>query len=178
MIKLNFGAGSNKLKGWQNYDIEMDITKPLPFEDNSVDYIMNEHVLEHITQQQGYSFMKECFRILKPNGVMRTATPSISRIHVLEDDQYRNFVKHHGWGDGLKGCGLKSIIFNFGHVCVYNEQMLYCMLQSVGFSPEITQIWQSKFPELRNLEMHGYVISHHFNNIETMCVDAQKPEQK
>ena len=176
MIKINLGAGSNKLDGWQNYDIDMDITKPLPFEDNSVDFIMNEHVLEHITQQEGYNFMKECFRILKPKGVMRTATPSISKLHLLEDDNYRKFIKNHGWGDGNKGCGLKSIIFNFGHKCVYNEQMIYCMLQSVGFNPEITQVWESKFPELKNLEMHGYVISHHFNNIETMCVDAQKPE--
>ena len=175
MLKLNFGAGSNHLDGWENHDIDVDITKPLPYQNNTVSFIMNEHVLEHVTQQQGVIFLKECFRILKPGGVLRIATPSISRILKLEDESYRKFVNVNGWGDGNKYCGVNSIIFNFGHVCVWSEDLLRDVLIFIGFKPELVNVWESKYFELQKIERHCFVIGHHFNNIETMCFEAVKP---
>jgi len=39
MRKLNLGCGGNILDGWENHDMDLDITKPLPYDGNSIDFI-------------------------------------------------------------------------------------------------------------------------------------------
>jgi len=69
MRKIQFGCGGNRLNGWENYDYEIDISKPLPFNNDSVDAILAEHVLEHINIHQAWNFIEECYRILKKDAV-------------------------------------------------------------------------------------------------------------
>jgi predicted SAM-dependent methyltransferase len=52
-----------------------DITKRLPFADQSVDAIYFSHVLEHLHLDEGNYLLNECFRVLKPNGVVRILVP-------------------------------------------------------------------------------------------------------
>ena len=75
-MKLNLGSGENYLKGYINtdicknvkYDKYLDIDKiPWDFEDNSVDEILCTRVIEYINLSI-IDFLKECYRILKPNG--------------------------------------------------------------------------------------------------------------
>ena len=58
MKKIQFGSGGKDcfIDGWENYDIDIDIRKPLPFENNSVDFVMAEHLIEHVTQHDAYLF--------------------------------------------------------------------------------------------------------------------------
>jgi len=173
--KLQFGCGSNYILGWNNMDIEVDITKPLPFANNSADYIFSEHCIEHVTLQEGYSFIAECLRILKPNGKIRLATPDIENIAYNETESYRIFQKQHGWADGNKGCGLRSIIFNHGHQYVYSKQAMAAVLHGVGFNDiTFTEVGQSTDTNLQNLEHHGKVIGEEFNTLETFCIEARK----
>ena len=59
--KLNIGCGSDYRKGFVNIDrgiARCDLTldledAKLPFDDNSVDYILASHVLEHINNLIG-----------------------------------------------------------------------------------------------------------------------------
>ena len=85
-MKLNLGCGNNKVKGFINvdkYDIfGSDIVHdlevfPWPFKDNSVDYIMIHHVLEHLgqTTQQFLNILAELYRISKPNAVIDIVVP-------------------------------------------------------------------------------------------------------
>lgn len=77
---LNFGAGPNQLpEPWQNLNAEHDIRKPLRFEDGSVSFILAEHVIEHVPFLQGVGFVRECLRVLEPEGIFRLAFPDISR---------------------------------------------------------------------------------------------------
>ncbi|MBU0628859.1 MAG: class I SAM-dependent methyltransferase [Nanoarchaeota archaeon] len=46
----------------------------LPFKDNSLDIIISNHVLEHITNQKGH--LEEIKRVLKNNGICYLATPN------------------------------------------------------------------------------------------------------
>jgi len=56
-----------------------DVTRGLPYRDNTVDLIHVSHLLEHLSQQQGEKLLLECRRVLKPGGVIRIAVPDLFR---------------------------------------------------------------------------------------------------
>lgn len=80
-MKLNLGCGSDIRKGYLNVDnvngpdidFLMDIEKPFPFSDSSIDEIMASHVLEHTHRYA--SIIKECHRVLKPGGKLEVRVP-------------------------------------------------------------------------------------------------------
>lgn len=86
--KLQIGAGDNHLEGWLNADLEpssdqvicLDATQPFPFPDNVFDYIFSEHMIEHITYKDALFMLKECFRVLRPGGKIRIATPDVEQL--------------------------------------------------------------------------------------------------
>jgi SAM-dependent methyltransferase len=92
-VYLNLGCGSLFHPDWQNLDLggdpkyvtKADIRKRLPFEDNSVDACYHSHVLEHLTASDGKGLLKECFRVLKPKGILRVVVPDLeaSATHYL-----------------------------------------------------------------------------------------------
>lgn len=173
MKKVQFGCGGNRLSGWENYDWEVDITKPLPFSDSSVSHILAEHVMEHITIHQAWNFIEECHRILEPNGYLRIAVPCVSKIFKLADDEYFTFIKKHGWGEPTLKDAVKSIIFNHEHKTIWEESSLNAIVSCIGFAT------LSEEPiDMKNTLHHSNVIGHKINAIETIVVDAQKIANK
>jgi len=85
---LNFGCGSMTHPEWTNVDmaptlpwvIAHDIRRPFPFAVESYDAVYGSHVLEHIDPELVGSILGECFRILKPGGVLRVAVPDLEII--------------------------------------------------------------------------------------------------
>jgi predicted SAM-dependent methyltransferase len=55
-----------------------DLRRGLPFKNNSVDIIYHSHFLEHLYKKDARDFLSECFRILKPGGLMRIAVPDLA----------------------------------------------------------------------------------------------------
>jgi predicted SAM-dependent methyltransferase len=47
----------------------------LPFADNSINFIFSEHFFEHLFLDDALALLKECHRVLKPYGVIRTCVP-------------------------------------------------------------------------------------------------------
>src|SRR5574344_1513960 len=76
---LNLGCGRCFHKDWINVDysscdesvIAYDLTKKLPFEDNSFEVIYHSHLLEHFEKSFAPIFLKECYRVLKKGGIIR-----------------------------------------------------------------------------------------------------------
>lgn len=83
-IKLDLGAGCTKLPGFTGVDlyapgadVKLDLFKfPWPWKSESVTEIHCSHFLEHVPRVIRWRFMEECWRILKPEGVMRIVVPS------------------------------------------------------------------------------------------------------
>ena len=86
MIKLNLGCGADIRNDWINCDfikhndikhddinLLLDLSKSLPFKDDSIDEILISHVLEHI--QNWENTMQEIIRILKSNGQLTIMVP-------------------------------------------------------------------------------------------------------
>lgn len=168
MRKVQFGCGGNRLAGWENYDYEVDISKKLPFEDASVDAVLAEHVLEHISIQEAWSFLEECMRIMKNGAYLRIAVPSVTRIHAFADEEYFKFIKAHGWGEATRKDAVKSIIFNHGHQTIWEQSSLYAIIDVLGF--EICATAEC----MKDTLHHQKVIGDKINNIETVVVDCQK----
>lgn len=178
MKKVNIGCGTNKLSGWENYDIELDIRKPLPFNDNSVDFYFAEHVVEHIDYKEVWNFFEEVHRTLKNGGVIRIVVPSIiKQLNSSEKPEFNNYLEFYnkrGWSDkSLKGVS-KSILFGHQHRSAWSEDLMVGMLKVIGFDSNVSELYHSKYEELSNLEGHWKVVGKEINDLESICVEAIK----
>ena len=94
IAKVQIGTGPSVLPGWLNTDLEpslpgvvfLDATEPLPLANESVDYMYSEHMIEHIGYAEGTTFLRECFRALKPGGQFRVATPNLLNLLRIYND--------------------------------------------------------------------------------------------
>lgn len=70
-LKLNLGSGWDGTDGFIRVDragepdIRLDVSKPLPFADESFIEVRAFHVLEHIERRDLVPLMNECWRVLK-----------------------------------------------------------------------------------------------------------------
>lgn len=85
---LNLGCGQCSRPGWINMDfhaasadvLAYDLRLGIPFADDSFDVVYHSHVLEHFSRSQAVFFLRECFRVLRPGGLLRMAVPDLENI--------------------------------------------------------------------------------------------------
>ncbi|QIZ72501.1 class I SAM-dependent methyltransferase [Oxynema aestuarii] len=88
MKYLNLGCGRRFHSDWTNVDftstgegvIAHNLTQGLPFPDSSFDVIYHSHVLEHFTKNTAESFLSECCRVLRSQGILRVVVPDLEQI--------------------------------------------------------------------------------------------------
>ncbi len=88
MSFLNIGCGSRIHPEWINVDkcpahpsVKFcDVEQGLPFSDCAFDVVYHSHVIEHLEVNIARSFIKECFRVLKPKGILRVVVPDLEKI--------------------------------------------------------------------------------------------------
>lgn len=90
MLRLNVGCGDYALPdhaGWVNIDSSSDskadhveIVPPLVYGSESVDEIYAGHFLEHLDVPQREYFMAECYRVLRPGGLLGLLVPDTREI--------------------------------------------------------------------------------------------------
>ena len=88
MDYLNLGCMYRYHPDWTNVDIVStgesviahDLTQGIPFPDASFDVVYHSHLLEHIPKTEAESFLKECRRVLRPQGVLRIVVPDLEQI--------------------------------------------------------------------------------------------------
>jgi predicted SAM-dependent methyltransferase len=85
---LNIGCGHRYHTDWVNIDVDpatpevmkADIIKGLPFSENTFDVVYHSNVLEHLPSDLGQNMIAECFRVLKPGGILRISVPDLEKI--------------------------------------------------------------------------------------------------
>lgn len=85
---LNLGCGPRFHKDWTNVDftsfdsnvMQHNLLKGIPFSDNTFDAVYHSHVLEHFSKNDAEGFIKECFRVLKPGGIIRIVLPDLEEM--------------------------------------------------------------------------------------------------
>ncbi len=88
MLYLNIGCGSRFHPDWVNLDLKSntpfiraaDISRGIPYPDQTFSVVYHSHLLEHLQKQEAFSFIQDCYRVLKPGGVIRIAVPDLEQI--------------------------------------------------------------------------------------------------
>lgn len=147
---------------WVNIDIEptadivIDVTKGLPFKDNSAVFVYNGHFIEHFELDEGQTILKDCYRVLEKGGILRIATPDLD--YVI--NKYSSYWKSQEWLSWpeygfieTKGQMINISFRWWGHKYLYKEEDLVNLLSNVGFK-KIKRLNQneSDYHVLKNLE--------------------------
>jgi predicted SAM-dependent methyltransferase len=87
MKLVNIGCGYHYHPDWINLDLYRaagvvyhDLRRLLPFPEASVDAVYHSHVLEHIDKDKAEKFTRDCYRVLKPGGIIRVVVPDLEEI--------------------------------------------------------------------------------------------------
>ncbi|GCL34209.1 glycosyl transferase group 1 [Planktothrix agardhii CCAP 1459/11A] len=96
-LKLELGASEKRMEGWTTVDLDprsdlcLDLSKPLPFQDNCLEEIYSSHLLEHFYYPNPMvNLLSECYRVLKPGGVFKVAVPN-ARIYIEAYEKPESF---------------------------------------------------------------------------------------
>jgi len=193
--KLQLGAGPNELAGWLNTDRDpetphafyLDATHRFPLPGRSFDYVFSEHQIEHLTYRRGLFMLRECFRVLRPGGRIRIATPDLATIGGLAgselSDEQRRYVR---WAietfvpeapRDLAAFAINNAFRNWGHRFLYDEPALHHALAETGFTDIRRYLMgESDDDALNGLEAHG--VAHGDEamiRFETMVLEAARP---
>ena len=199
IAKLHLGCGNSIVNGWLNTDIRitedrlkngvvfLDASLPFNIPDNSFDYIFSEHMFEHLTYKGGKNMIKECYRILKPGGVIRISTPDLEFLIDLYLHPEKEINKAYIEFDAKRTKQPEDPIYainhfhtDWGHKIVYDQKSLTNLLSQSGFKNIYRcEVGKSEYYYLNNLENHHKHFeelgcSYDFNKLQSMVIEAQK----
>jgi predicted SAM-dependent methyltransferase len=193
--KLQLGTSNNVRAGWLNTDIFLNhksvvyvnATKRFPFEDESFDYVMAEHMIEHVEYPAAQVMLRECFRVLKPGGRVRLSTPDLRvMLSLLSTNKTQSQWQYINWltkrlMPEVRECKEVFVINNafhaWGHRFLYDRETLSHALHTSGFREvKFYKPGESDDHNLIDVESHGKEIDNEeINQFETIVVEAHKP---
>ena len=191
VAKLQIGYGGNKLDSWLNTGISikegwkgvyLDAGKPFPLPDDSFEYVYSEHLFEHLTYNQGVNMLKEVYRILKPGGVIRLATPDLRFLLKLYNDPVNPLHKSYMEYSVRKSNMPASPVYvinqfhtSWGHQIIYDKETLGQLMTDIGFKDiKSCEVGKSEHEPLQNVEAHFKIFTKEFNELETMILEGTK----
>jgi predicted SAM-dependent methyltransferase len=139
---INIGCGPNFLAGWinvdiarsQGVDIVWDLRQGLPFASESCLAIFGEHVIEHMTKTDAKPLLRECYRVLQPEGILRLSTPDAGRFlrSYAGDGEFLRDARFPERADTLMDRVNQ-------HLWAYDADSLLQLLRTAGFSSALEQ---------------------------------------
>ena len=191
--KLQIGAGRMDYPGWLNTDIApgpgeayLDATKRFPIPDGSIQYIFGEHVIEHLSFENGLFMLRECYRVLAPGGKIRLATPNLVKYIELfqepKNEEVQSYlgskIKGHRWPQSSMPASmiLNMEMRSFGHQYLYDPRTLSDRLKEAGFGMVAEfRPGESDDPQLRGVESRHLNELREINDYESMVLQAVRP---
>jgi SAM-dependent methyltransferase len=131
-------AQGNKMPaaGWA-IDKRRDFTKPLDdIVDNSIDYILAWHIIEHVGLHEKDAIIKEWHRVLKPGGRLFIACPDILQIakNIVANEHNPNSPWHDPFIRAVNIYGPYNGFVGDYHKWGYDAGELSRVLGVLGFS--------------------------------------------
>jgi len=109
-IKIDLGCGKNKREGFFGVDIKeypgvdlvCDCNNAIPLPSNWADEIHANDFLEHLNNDKRIHIMLEVWRILKPNGIFYSYTPSTDGRGAFQDPTHYSFWNENSFNYYVK----------------------------------------------------------------------------
>lgn len=155
--KLEIGSGYNPQPGYKHLDVRrglpeldyvVDFSKQkLPMVDSTMQEILANHVIEHISWRRLPFVIKEWYRVLMPGGKLVLRTPNLkficesylAKIITKEHPNDEGFIKQNlskeitpSWWANIKLFSGQDYDANF-HCCCFDFDMLSDLLTRYGF---------------------------------------------
>lgn len=190
---LHIGGGPRCLEGWLNTDLQratgvisMDATRAYPFGDATFAYVFSEHMIEHVGYDCGQTMLRECFRVLRPGGVIRIVTPDLAVITGLAQEPrspmqqaYFDYCAKEFIAPGQPrtlACVADALFRGWGHSFIYDQETLEASLAAAGFTGiSRHRLGRSEHAALERLE-HETRYPAGLLDFESMALEARKPE--
>lgn len=146
-LRLCLGSGAAPIPGWLNADLDaradlrLDLRGPLPFEAASAALIYSEHVLEHLEFETGQRLLRECRRVLRPDGVLRIAMPDLEHLLAAFAGDWRaqEWLRWPGYAGIDTRVHMLNVAFHgWQHRYLYDFEELEVRLRAAGFA-EVTR---------------------------------------
>jgi len=133
-IKLHLGCGERKMPDFINIDIRKteavdvigDISKDLPYEDETVDLIYSCANIEHFGRKEWIEIIKYWFKLLKTGGTLRLSTADFEEV-CKEYTENKDITKLLGFVVG----GQKND-YDW-HGMIFDFKLLKEELEKIGF---------------------------------------------
>ena len=166
-------------KEWGANIFVWDLRRPLPFKDNTFKAIYASHLLEHLYLEDAIKLLHECFRVLKPRGVLRIMVPDLEEIinSYLKNKKNKNILAADILIEELnlrnkqrvKGNILYRLYSYFkdfhSHKWMYDADSLIFYFKKVGFvEVEKKNLYESRIEDIKEIEKN-----------KGLCVEGIKP---
>lgn len=92
---------------WSRDILVHDLRRPLPFPDASFTVVYASHLLEHLYLFEATQLLSECFRVLRPGGVIRLMVPDLE----LAVAAYCNEKQHPEQTSAAADCLIEELGF-------------------------------------------------------------------
>jgi predicted SAM-dependent methyltransferase len=187
--KIIIGAGGTSQFRWQSLErSQLDMRNRADWEKlfrpNSLEAVLSEHVLEHLTADEAQVAARNIFAFLAPGGYWRIAVPDANN----PDSTYQDYCRPGGPGQTW----MKTFVYGSDepdHQVHYNLSLLSSLLCSAGFAVVPLEFydqagrfhrwpWRESEGWVRRSSVSGYLL---FNYLWAGCwntsliVDAIKP---
>lgn len=144
---------------WNPRIVLHNLAEPLPWPDESVDFIYSSHTLEHLRREDGENLLRECHRVLKPGDILRIV---VSDLRHCVDAYLNGSVPCEQYIASLGVVKSKNASFKHrllgalddGHIhkCMYDTPGLIRKFEEAGFTATSTPGHQSRIPEIERVE--------------------------
>ena len=168
-MKISLGSGGVRLPGWIHVDydqacqpdVRADLSAPLPFPDQSADFLQSEDFIGQLSFEQAGSFLAECYRVLKPGGALRLLTPDLDqlvRLYLARDRRLKALWEREVGIPLLTGTlgELVHTALTFADQrSFFDEETLRALLEPLGFQVERVGYQHSRFEALRGIDLRS-----------------------
>lgn len=154
----NYSAGSVLDRVNSSDILHFELTRGLPFPDDSVPAVFSSHFFEHLDRDEAEALAHECHRVLVPGGIVRICVPSLEQVAenmrraLVEYDQgsvepIQKFVT----GDTT---GFNNKYSN--HRWMYNFAEMRLLLAKAGFRDIVERSFRvGAIPDVERLDTRG-----------------------